>query len=460
MRNGFRLCLLATLQASVLSAAPGLKPRPEVVAPGELKACVLVASEAVPAPSLEARCYRVTRGAETKDVKWYVPAEVWRLRARVGEWRDKRGNLMRIARVKSLVPGFGRADWYREEIESGLDALERSFTGSAEELAEWERLWGGTGIGRFVKLADGRRYYVELAFAEKVREAEAERLLGKLAGSVSAATGRTPGAASAKWWELATPDYRFVTDLDRRQGAKFIRDSQAELGLMRGLYEKYVPPQKPVAQCKVRLFRSIGGYRAYRLTTGAADYVTDGLWDPSRDELLVAAADVRKAQVTMRHEGFHQYLDYATGRGDHAMWFNEGHAAFFENVKFDPRRKLAEVIEQGNRAKWVERDPVSIANALGSVILMSPDEFYSGDVNLHYCASWALVYFLERGAYASKEFEPYRAVCPRYLELMKGGASRDEATAAAFGPVMNRNLAEDFMQFWRRDRKAALKVRR
>lgn len=440
-------------------AAPRLKPQSEIVAPGELKACMLVGSEAVPAPSLEARCYRLTRGGETTDVKWYVPAEVWRLRARVGEWRDRQGNRLRIARVKSLVPKFDRVDWYREEIDKGLDDLEKSFTGSEAELAEWARLWGGRGSGRFATLADGRRYYVELEFAEQVRPAEGERLLNSLVRSVAPATGRTKGSASSKWWERETGEYRFIADLEKGKGEKFIRDLQRELGAMRRAYESYVPPQRQLPRCTVRLFRTLEGYRAYRLTTGVADFRSDGLWDPTRDELLVAAPDPKKALSTMRHEGFHQYLAYATGRGDHAPWFDEGHATFFENVKYDPAKDEVTVIERGNRAEWVERDPVRYANALFPLVLMSHDEFSSGDLNLHYVAAWALTYFLEKGAYADEEFAPYREVCPTYLAAMRSGASPEEATRSAWTVLAERNLAEDFMKFWTRFRKAALKVR-
>lgn len=448
------------LTALPAAALPQLKSQAEVVAPGEIKARVLAGAEFVPAPSAEARLYMVTSGGETKTVKWYLPRDIWWQRASVGEWKDHRGNRMRIARVLSAVPKFGREDWFREEIEKRLDEMEKEFKGSEAELADWRREWAGRGAGGFATLPDGRRYYVELDLAEKVRNAEADRLLKAIIRSVASVAAKTPGVASAKWWEESTPQYRFITDLDKGRGAKFIKDSMKQLKAVRAGYELYVPPQKPLGQCTVRLFKSIESYRAYRLSTGVNDQLSDGLWDPTRDELLVVAKDPKQAGATMRHEGFHQYLHYALDYREHAMWFNEGHASMFENVGYDPRKDVVSVQENVNLAKWVDRDPIVIANLLAPVLLMSHDEFYTGDVNLKYCAAWALVYFLERGSYTSDEFAPYREICGNYLAARNTGASPREATLRACAVLNQRNLAEDFIKFWTKYRKAALKVRR
>lgn len=442
------------------AAVPQLKTQPEVIAGGAIKAKVLAGSEGMPAPTPRIRRYRITRGAETKEVKWYNVLELWRDRAFAGEWRDKAGNVMRLAEVKSLVPVFEHGDWYREEIERGLDEREKEFRGTDEELEAWRALWGGTGRGRFFTPPKGARYYVEFELSGFVPDADYDRLLAAFVKSVSTMTGSGGNISSMKWWEVTGDDYRFLTDLDKAKGGRFIREVGRTLRAMRKGYEEYVPPQRPIGQCTVRVFRTREGYGGYRASTGTLDQWSSGLWDPGREELLIVAEDPKAAQSTMRHEGFHQYLAYATGRHDHAPWFNEGHAAFFENVKYNPANDTVKVTDEGNRAAWVARDPARYANAMASVIGLDHAGFYSGDLNLNYCTAWALVYFLERGAYAAKEFEPYRAVCPKYLELMKSGASPAEATAAAFALVANRNLAADFVKFWRHDRKAALKARR
>ncbi len=446
--------------AVVLWAAPQLKTQAEVVADGELKAKVLAGSRGIPAPTPEARTYEMTVGEEKSKVRFYVPADLWRQRAFAGEWKDKKDNVMRLARVKSLVPEFEREDWYKEEIEEKLDSLEKSFEGSESELEAWKKAWGGKGQGKFITAKNDTRWYVEFEFAEKVSDKDAEKLLKAFEKSVSTLV-KSSGSniSSMQWWEESNPQYTFLTDLDKAKGGKFIKDAMKLMDAMRKSYEFYVPPTNKVGVGKVRVFKTLQGYREYRTSTGEEDKMSCGLWDPSRDELLVAAEDVKKAQNTMRHEAFHQYLHYATGRGDNAMWFNEGHACFFENVQYNPAKKSVKVLEKGNRAMWVAKNPAKYANAIKSVIKKNRAAFYSGDVNLNYCTAWAICYFLEKGAYTDDYYAPYRKICPKYLALMASGASPEDATEGAWHEVADRDVAKDFLKFWKEDRKKALNAR-
>ena len=455
----FTLTWLVTAGAGTVFAAPQLKTQAELVADGEIKAKVLAGSEGFPAPTPQAHTYIVTHNGESKQVKWYVPADLWRIRAFAGEWKDKKGNVMRLARVKSLVPEFERQDWYREEVDKGLDELEKKFTGTDEELAAWKKLWGGKGVGRFVTAKSGARYYVEFEFKENVSDADAEKLLKAFEKSVSTKTKGGGNISSTKWWEETNPQYKFLTDLDKAKGGRFIKDAMKLMEAMRKSYEFYVPATKTVGVCTVRVFKTLDGYRQYVAANDAGMEHSCGLWVPSREELLIAAGDPKDAQHTMRHEAFHQYLYYATGNGHHAMWFNEGHATFFENVKYNPAKNTVKVVDEGNRAAWVARNPALYADAMASVIRMGREEFYSGEVNLHYCTAWALTYFLEKGAYTSEEFAPYRGICAAYLAATAAGDSAAEATAKAWAPVADRNLAADFLKFWNEKRKAAQNAR-
>lgn len=424
-----------------------------------MKAKVLAASQGIPPPTPQSRQYRMMRGAETKEVKFFVPADLWRARAFAGEWKDRRGNVMRLARVLSLVPSFEREDWFKEEIEKRLDELEKEFEGTDAQLGEWRRAWGGRGVGRFVTVKGGRRYWVEFDFAEPVKESESTKLLNTFERSITLLSAAGSRTSSMKWWTEENDEYKFMTDLDRAKGGKFIKDAMRLLGAMRKSYEFYVPPQRKLEKGTVRVFRTLAGYREYRASTGDRDEMSSGLWDPSRDELLIAAENPSEAQSTMRHEAFHQYLHYATGRGDHAMWFNEGHATFFENVRHNAAKDSVKVLDAGNRAMWVSRNPVTYANHMRKILGMNRQQFYSGDPNLNYCTAWALTYFLEKGAYASEEFKPYREIVPRYLELMKGGASPEDATRQAWEAATGRDLAADFLKFWKGMRKQALNAR-
>ena len=469
MKDMMRRLVLSVIVTGVVAAnaAPMLKTQAELIADGELKAKVLAGSQGVPPPTPESRQYTMTRGNETKQARLYAISDLWRIRAFAGEWKDKKGNVMRLARVKSLVPAeapglFPRMPEGRgtkEDVEKALDEAERTFKGDEAELAEWTRAWGDLGVGRFID-AKGRRYYVEFGFAESVRPADQEKLLKAFEKSVSTMTSGSAGAISSmKWWDTENPQYRFLTDLDKAKGGRFVKDAMRLMEAMRRSYEFYVPPQKTLSKCTVRVFRTLAGYREYRRSTGDDDQMSCGLWDPNREELLVSAEDREQAQDTMRHEAFHQYLYYATGSGRHAMWFNEGHACFFENVKYNPAKNTVKITDEGSRAAWVGRNLESCAKQIRANLRKGREEFYSGEVNANYCTAWAIVYFLEKGVYTTEEFAAYRTIVPKYLELTAKGVDAASATEQAWSVVADRDVAADFIRFWKEKRKAAVNAR-
>lgn len=445
--------------SAALFAAPQFKSQSEVIG-GELRAKVLRYAEGVPPATPRARTYRITRGDESKEVKFYVPAELWRERAELGTWKDRKGNVMRLARVLSPVPVFEREDWYRDRIEKAMDESAAKWNPTEDDLNQWKKCWGGKGDGRFFTVK-GRRYYIEFEFAETVRPADETRLYKTFLSSVSASVSGGANFSSSKWWNKENDDYRFVTDLTRSQGGAFIKKAMSQMTAMRRSYEKYVPPLRSVGQSKVRIFSTLKGYREYRASTGTDDKMSCGLWDPSREELLIAVeGDRNQAQNTMRHEAFHQYLHYATGRGDHAMWFNEGHATFFENVIYNPTRNSVRVVDSGDRAAQVAKDPEKYARAIRSTLKLDHAGYYSGAVNDHYVTGWAIIYFLEKGAYATEEFAAYRKIIPDYLKLMRDSTvTAAEATKRAWSVVADRDVAADFLKFWRKYRNAARHAR-
>ena len=449
--------LSAALLSLAAASAPQLKPQAEVLAAGELKAKVLAGSRGVPPMTPAGQMCRVTRGDEVREYKVFEPADLWRARAEIGSWEDRKGNVQRVARVLSGVPAMDRIDCSQEGIDARLDELEKDFKPTDENLEAWRRAWGPKGTGRFVRLKTGRVYWVEFAFAETVSPAAAQKLLQAFERSVSASASAASASGRAmKWWETKNAQYAFLTDLDPAKGKKFVADSMKLMTALRKGFEYYVPPKGETAVGKVRVFRRKADYQAYRKATGTVDLQSCGLWDPNRDELLIVAESPEEALATMRHESFHQYLHYATKRGDHAPWFNEGHATFFENVKYNPAKNTIRVIDTGNRATWVDRDPVRVANAIPRLLELGHDDFSRGDVNLNYVTAWAVCYFLEKGCYAAEEFAPYRGICARYLELMEGGASPFDATVQAWSLVKGRDVPADFLKFWRAKRKAAL----
>ena len=108
------------------------------------------------------------------------------------------------------------------------------------------------------------------------------------------------------------------------------------------------------------------------------------------------------------------------------------------------------------------RDPERYAANIRKIRAMTREEFYGGDkdaISLNYCTAWAVTYFLEKGAYTMPAFEPYRQILPKYLELVASGVDGLEATAQAWQAVADRDVAADFLKFWKEKRKAAINAR-
>lgn len=442
-----------------LFAAPQLKPSAELIESEKIKIKVLNNSEGIPPPTLVAYS------------SYYKAIDVWYNHSIVGIWKDKRGNVMRLVRVDSLPPEGVKVFSNVEEKLIEKDAVEkimemevRNFS-ATRDLKAWKIAWSPETTSTFVTAKNGSTYLIEFEFAEEVTPKEASKLLKTAADSLSTSVnGMTSAYSTMKWWSEETENYKFLTDLDKSKGGKFIADSSRLTEAMRKAYEFYVPPTNKVGKCTVRVFKDIEGYRKYRASNGVEDTMSCGLWDPSREELLIANAYTNRegAERTMRHEGFHQYLHFASGQRSHAMWFNEGHATFFENVKYNGVKNEVKIVEGNTRAKRVAKNPRRYAAYLKTVIKLPYQEFYSGEgdeVALHYESAWALIYFLQKGAYTSEKFKDYRKVITTYLAAINDGLSPKMATERAFECVKERDLEEDFMNFWQKHRKSAEKAR-
>ena len=277
------------------------------------------------------------------------------------------------------------------------------------------------------------------------------------------------------WWSAETPEYIFLLDLPQGAGRSFVNRATAEMAAMRAAYKRYVPPVKEVGSCVARIFNSKEEYQEYMRQGGDGGGTPDwssGVWVPSREELVVMGngKDLSNVLQTFRHEGFHQYLFYATGIGNHAMWFNEGHACMFETAERagglsvrvtegKPHKAGKDGSRVLTRAESVDKNPEAIAAAIPSVLSKSHEEFYSGDVGRNYVAAWAVCYFLHKAPLASpRDFGDYSSVLPAYMKAALAGKGPAAATKEAFAKVKGRDISADFLKFWRKWRSRAKSV--
>lgn len=93
---------------------------------------------------------------------------------------------------------------------------------------------------------------------------------------------------------------------------------------------------------------------------------------------------------TVRHEAFHQFLDYFAHNVP--RWFNEGSAAYFEKATFgrpEFNARYQEGVREGLRRQWLP--------PLRELLLM-PVEKWVGDPRegLFYCESWSFIFWLHK----------------------------------------------------------------
>ena len=148
---------------------------------------------------------------------------------------------------------------------------------------------------------------------------------------------------------------------------------------------------------RVFIFSGASSYTAYaKDTLGRAMPGSVGLYSPLLKQLLIQN-DPRRAEMfrTIRHEGFHQYLDRFASNAP--LWFNEGHAAYFETAG-DGGSWKAGVIRDDYLDILKERAVPTIE----SILTRRGDSFYKRGVR-SYAESWALVHFLYHGKVGGKQ---------------------------------------------------------
>jgi tetratricopeptide (TPR) repeat protein len=211
--------------------------------------------------------------------------------------------------------------------------------------------------------------------------------------------------------------YVVITDLDEartREIAEF----------MDGLYREYAQlfpyAKNETLKFYVKVFAKEIDFRTYYAAkTGGSElgksYRVGGFYDGEIKELVLYDGETMRR--TMRHEGFHQYVDYFVT--DCPPWFNEGYASYFETSTAskpvnNPERAAA--AREGIAREFVP--------PLRETLTMKESPWRSHTYSAHlYAQAWSFIYHLEttgRGELLKKYFE----------ELMRGRKPDIEPLAA------------------------------
>ncbi len=257
------------------------------------------------------------------------------------------------------------------------------------------------------------------------------------------------------WWFAETPEYIFLSDIRSATGKNLVKELQATMPTLRAAYGKLVPSYEGATDVSVvRIYEEAEAYKQY---VGKEIEWSVGVWSPMRRELVILSQGRDKEQTMeiIKHEGFHQYLFYASGMIENAMWFNEGHACFFETTEVDNKGRVE--IPENTRVNHLLENLDGAARQLPKLLHADRAAFYGGSDqqrSMNYTTAWALVYFLRKGVPAEK-LTAYASILDTYRTSLATTKNADEATTAAFECVNMTKFQEAFTDFWKKGRNAA-----
>jgi len=252
------------------------------------------------------------------------------------------------------------------------------------------------------------------------------------------------------WWYLETDNFILISNLKRR-GA--ISDIQDGLENARAVFTKQVPLMKPIdAVSVVRVFEKRDEYVdcvGKELTWSA------GVWMPGKKELVISPMDwlqgQKKVEEMVRvvyHEGFHQYLHYATAQHENATWFNEGTAKFMECMKCRPGGKFSFELSD-NIYNYLKEGMKKQSQSVQRLIGLDHYSFIEKSaLEGNYLESHALMYYLYKGAPAIKGKEAYQQIPSKYYKAIIEKNDWKAATTVAWEGIDMNEFEKDFREFW------------
>lgn len=250
------------------------------------------------------------------------------------------------------------------------------------------------------------------------------------------------------WWAADLKDYIILANIRSQAGNTLIRSLKTALPVLRGNMKKMIPPFEETSEVNVvRIFENQDEYKAY---VGKGVEWSCGCWVPMKRELVILASDRFKKEIvhTIQHEGFHQYLFYASSLIENAMWFNEGHACFYEGGKF--RTGAKPVFEKTWRLRVLKESTTYAASRIPFVLEADHKAFYAGsdkDRSVNYAVAWGIVYYLRQGI---KPGSPYATILGDYRAALRECRDPKKATRKAFEGIDLKTFQKDFANYWKK----------
>jgi tetratricopeptide (TPR) repeat protein len=247
------------------------------------------------------------------------------------------------------------------------------------------------------------------------------------------------GPLWSKSYEYKSEHYTVSSDINQRicfEAATLLEKFYTKFNL----HLRHVPPQEKRV-FRVFLFSGRAGYDAYtRDLIGQEKKNTAGLYSGLVKQLLIwNLPDFENMMRTVRHEGFHQYLDRLTSAAP--VWLNEGLAEYYEGSKL-VKGAWSDGEIQGQHLETLAKQGLV---PLQEFVHVRPSTFYSEKfVHVSYAQAWAFVHFLLSSGPENKK------VFDQLLDLLLAGTKQADAIDQVFTNATLPRLEQEFASYVRR----------
>lgn len=232
--------------------------------------------------------------------------------------------------------------------------------------------------------------------------------------------------------------YRVHSDQRRADCERALDVLEAALDVYESVHGQ--PPAAETDKATVYLFSGRSGFLAY--TAGAWSSPHEGalgVYHMAFKQLLVwDSLEEESWERTLRHEGFHQYLDRFPG--EPPTWLNEGLAEYYETACVKRGRVVSGELVRAHLA-WLQ-SPKAERIPLAELLDSEPQAFHANPVP-YYAESWALVHFLRHGAPKGP------AILERMFEALRDGAPRQRVVRLGFEGVDRATLESEYRRYVR-----------
>ncbi|MDH3590917.1 MAG: DUF1570 domain-containing protein, partial [Planctomycetota bacterium] len=271
---------------------------------------------------------------------------------------------------------------------------------TAEAVAVYDRLLEDySGGGDFH--AEATVFFLQLGRVDRAQEivkgAKARGVSSKTLDTVDNIVAKAMnGPGFARRFEHQSAHYIVISNLDKATCRKASR-------LLERAYAAYVRDLGKVAdrdkrRFPVYLFRGRGGFGDYckDLFGVVPSRNSAGLYHLTLKQLLIWNLPEREQMLqTVRHEGFHQYLDRVMRNVP--RWFNEGLAEYYETAGYRDGKWQSGGL-RGSHLKIVRKHRIPLRQFL----FLGPRAFMAR-AQQNYAQAWAFVYFLRHTTPARAE---------------------------------------------------------